>query len=341
MALSLSHTAYATDELITAAKQNTNEQALYNAFSGLEAGTSTLAMLKMDAAPTTDTEVATKAYVDRLNAYRRPSLIYVSATAVDIEGNTATANETTIVFPDGNERSVTENTGSTHKYRRFDITATAEFTTGTEDSGLYTGLTEAVNTTYFIYAVKSAIDTSKFVLVGTTTEPIQANVATLNTNFGTNGWVCIGLIRNGDESGTTGDILNFVQANDWIYFLNTCTGNVSNRPMTGALFAGVASAASLTYTLARGTAAGQVPNCVDMVKWGVNTESGGPGLWVNQTNGSGPYLFQSDDGGQTVTTTIIHPPTSLFATNATNAKAFTIFWMGGRMKFRSSPYANL
>lgn len=185
--------------------------------------------------------------VANLFGYRRPSLTYISATQVDVENNTGTANQTTIVFPDGTIRSVTENTGSTHKYRRFDITATAEFTTGTEDSGLYNGLSEGTNTWYAIYAVKSTIDAAKFVLVGTTTQPTQANYATLNSNLGTNGWVYLGMIRNGDQKSATTDIVAFIQTGGTVQFKNAVvpTGSLS---MTGIVLAGGTNSAAYSYT---------------------------------------------------------------------------------------------
>jgi hypothetical protein len=49
-----------------------------------------------------------------LLSYRRPVLKFISVTAVDVENNTQTANETKIIFPDGDVRAVVENTGSTH-----------------------------------------------------------------------------------------------------------------------------------------------------------------------------------------------------------------------------------
>ncbi len=193
-----------------------------------------------------------------LFGYRRPNLTFIGVTSVDVENNTGTANQTTIVFPDGTIRSVTEDTSSTHKYRRFIITATAEFTTGTEDSGLYSGLSETNNTWYAIYAVKSAIDTTKFVLVGTTTLPLRANFATLNTNLGTNGWVYLGLIRNGDGVSAAGDILNFSQSGGITTFRNSYTGPSTSVTSTGLLLA--AAAVPNTWAYSAGTGTTSVPN---------------------------------------------------------------------------------
>lgn len=198
-----------------------------------------------------------------LDAYRRPRLSYVSATAVDVENNTSTEHETKIIFPDGTTRSVTENTGSATKYRRFIITETAEYTTGTENSGLYTGLSEETNRTYYIYAVKSAIDSTKFVLVGNKTAPTRANIATLNSALGSNGYVYLGAIKNGDNSGATGDILSFTQSGKRTLFRNTCAGNSAN--LTGVRLATTAGATSLTHSYVAGTGATDIPETVEHV----------------------------------------------------------------------------
>lgn len=198
-----------------------------------------------------------------LFGYRRPNLTWISATAVDIENNTGTSNETTVIFPDGNIRSVTEDTSSTNKYRRFLITATAEFTSGTEDSGLYTGLSETNNTWYALYAVKSQIDATKFVLVGTTTLPIRANFSTLNTNLGTNAWVYLGMIRNGDSLAAPGDIIKFIQHSSLLKFLNPISGTGSGKVGTGIEVA--TGSSSVTYTYSAGTGDLQIPNHIKFV----------------------------------------------------------------------------
>ena len=180
---------------------------------------------------------------------RRPNLTYISTTAIDVESNTGTANQTSITFPDGNTRSVTEDTAATHKYRRFLITATAEFTSGTEDSGLRNGLTEAASTWYAVYAVKSAINTANFVLVGDTTLPLQANFATLDAAYGSNGWLYLGLIRNNGSSNLT----TFVQSG------HVVCGN-------GIVLAS-ATASSVTYTYSAGTGATDLPGNISVAYW--------------------------------------------------------------------------
>lgn len=194
---------------------------------------------------------------NNLAAYRRPVLQFISVSLIDVENNTGVSNQTSVMFPDGSIRSVTEDTAVTTKYRRFDITAAASFTSGTEDSGLRSGLVEAANTWYAIYAVKSSVDTSKFVLAGDTTLPLAANFATLNTRYGTNGWLYLGMVRNGDNSGATSDLLDFVQTGNQTRFKNTCAANVVS--CEGLLLSGSAGGFA-DYTYAAGTGTTNIPD---------------------------------------------------------------------------------
>jgi len=270
MSLSLTKDyTFAPNTTISSSEVNTDMDELYNAFSGLEAMTSTLAALKMDADPTTALAVATKQYVDAYANYRRPVLSFISTTTVDVEVNTGTANTTKIIFPDGNYRSVTEDTSSANKYRRFDITADAEFTSGTEESGLRAALTEAVNTWYAIYAVKSLINTANFVLVGDTTLPTVGNVSTLNGYYGTNGWVYLGLIRNGDNSGSTGDILNFEMVGNMTSLKNVLQASVIslNEATHGIAWVATVTDTGSAYSYSAGTGATAIPNNISHVSW--------------------------------------------------------------------------
>ncbi len=220
-----------------------------------------------------------------LFGYRRPNLVYSSATAVNVEANTGTANQTKIVFPDGTVRSVTEDVSSTHKYRQFLITATAEFTSGTEDSGLYTGVVEANNTWYAVYAVKSAINSSNFVLVGTTTLPLIANFATLNTNFGTNGWVYLGLIKNGDNNDTASSILAFVQSGPEYVFVNPNTDMSQAVPGPTLMLATTPGTTTSTWTYSAGTGAADIPDHIAIVDLSVN--------FARNTSGDASYVIRN------------------------------------------------
>lgn len=233
----------------------------------------------LSASTVTSTQVG---YLPNLWGYRRPTLVFVSVTTVDVENNTGTLNETRVVFPDGESRSVTEDTASTNKYRRFLITAAAEFTSGTEDSGVRSGISEATNTWYAMYAVKSLIDATKFVIAADTTLPVQANFATLNSRYGTNGWAYLGLIRNGDDSGSTGDILSFRQAGNLTLFTNLATGGSANSGR-GVLMLTATTATTATYNYAAGTAGKVFPSVISICQWtaGVNVGSTGTVAFIN------------------------------------------------------------
>src|SRR5205823_4004220 len=113
------------------------------------------------------------------------------------------AGQAQILFPDGNLR-----TDSTSGRINCNLAQVAALS-GTAQSGLQTG-TVSTNTWYAIYAVKTTDNSSNFVTVADKTNlPVQANYSTLNTNFGTNGWVYLGLVRNGDNSGATNVVLSF------------------------------------------------------------------------------------------------------------------------------------
>lgn len=281
---------------ISSSQVNTNTSDVANVFIGLEAMTKTLAALKMDNDPSTALEVATKQYVDHYGSYRRPNLKWVSVTQVDVEANTGTSNTTKIQFPDGNLRTVTEDTSATHKYRRFDITAGAEFTSGTEDSGLRSGLSEASNTFYCIYAVKSLINSANFVLAGDTTTPTTANFATLNSRYGTDSWVYLGGIKNGDSAAAASSILDFVQNGPLMVFKNTSAGTVRN--MTGMLCVTTASANNVTYTYASGTGSQQIPDHILIVKYqGVAASIAGS--CIDLTDSGGTRFYASVDCANT------------------------------------------
>jgi hypothetical protein len=255
----------------------------------------------------------TGSYISSWLSYRRPNLQFISITTVDVEVNTTTANTTTIVFPDGEVRTVTEDTSSTNKYRRFDITATANFTSGTEDSGVRSGIAEATNTWYAIYAVKSVIDATKFVLAGDTTLPLVANASTLNSRYGTNSWTYLGMIRNGDNAGATGDILAFFHHGNMTLFKNVVTGNVINS--SGLRLATSASATTLTYGTSDGTGTTDIPNHIRIV--GLYGAAGTGSGSAEFGNGSVTQEWASGSGGARFATRILTHVADAKLTNGT------------------------
>ena len=89
----------------------------------------------------------------------------------------------------------------------------------------------------------------------------------MNSTFGTNAWVYLGLLRNGDNSGATGDILNFVQSGNYVFFINAATMNAAENSR-GIRLATTAGATSVSYTYASGTGAAQIPAHITQVVYG-------------------------------------------------------------------------
>lgn len=233
--------------------------------------------------------------------YRRPVLQWASVTAVNVENNTGTQHQTRIVFPDGEIRDVTEDVSSTHKYRQFIITAAAEFTSGTEDSGIRSGIAEADNTWYAIYAVKSTINTANFVLAGDTTLPTRANFATLNTRYGTSSWVYLGMIRNGDSNAIASSILDFVQAGNMTLFKNALGASSSGNTSTGILFANSASSGGLTYTYAAGTGDLEVPTTISHAVWNCGFANAAVGKYVRNAANTVTYSIMVSTAATSMT----------------------------------------
>jgi hypothetical protein len=243
---------------ISSSQVNTNFSDEANVWIGLEALTKSFSNLRVDTTPTTSTDVAIKSYVDKLNAYRRPVLQFGSVTTVAVEsGLDGTSGDIPLLFPDGTLRTETSTTRTT-----FDITRNAVLVTSGAQSGLTGATSEATNTWYALYGCKVTDSSTLWVTVGSTVLPLRANFATLNTAYGTNGWVYLGMIRNGDNNTATGDILAFSQAGNLTLFRNSTSGGASDT--TGFKVAATGGATTLTYTYSAGTGTTDVPNHILM-----------------------------------------------------------------------------
>lgn len=146
------------------------------------------------------------AAVNFLN-YRKPSLLWISASTVTLQSNVGISSTTKIVFPDGNARTVTENVyGAVSRFRNFDISQTAVFKNGcaanAERTGLTTGVTQGTSNWFTLYAVKSQCTggSGNYVVVGSTWDFVDSEYTLLNSTFGTNGYVYLGKIRNGNNT---------------------------------------------------------------------------------------------------------------------------------------------
>ena len=244
---------------------------------------------------TVTTATITTANITNFNhaslGYRRPNLTYISDGIVDLEVNTGTANTSVVMFPDGAFLTVTENTGSTTKYRRWDITAAAEFTSGTEDSGVRSGLSEAANTRYAIYAVKSVINSANFVLAGDTTFPTQGNFATLNSRYGTNGWVYLGTVVNGNGDSGNAVMIPFVQSGPMTTFYHSYIGNAGLTTAGIQLATESSGATTLTWTYAAGSGNAQIPNTVTQIQV-ISAASAIAGAFIVKNSGANRVYYQ-------------------------------------------------
>lgn len=244
---------------ISSSQVNTNFSDNANTWTGLEALTKSFSALRVDATPTATTDVSIKSYVDKLNAYRRPVLQYSSGTVVNLEtGINGTSGQAQILFPDGTLR-----TDSTSSRINLTVSQTAAFS-GTAQSGIDTG-SVSNNTWYNVYAAKVTDSTTNFVTTASLLTPVQANFATLNSRLGTNGWVYLGLIAYGDNSGTANAVVKFAQSGNFTQFRNTCVANGTQGSGIRLATQGAAGT-TLTYTYAAGTtiSSAQIPSQVNM-----------------------------------------------------------------------------
>lgn len=247
-------TTWTVNQILTSSNLNGEFNNIINLLNNIDAGTTNFTNCNSTSSTITTATVTTLA--NTLQKYRRPVLQYNSSTVVNIEtGINGTSGQLGIMFPDGTYR-----TDSTTGRIQCNLAQVAALT-GTAQSGLRTGAV-ANNTWYAVYAVKSQVNTTDIVAVADTVIPTQANYATLNTNFGTNGWVFIDYVRNGDNSGSATGILSFYQVGNFTFFNNVVTGNSNNG--RGIRLATSAGATSLTYTYVSGTGAAQIPSTITM-----------------------------------------------------------------------------
>jgi hypothetical protein len=257
---------YTDGNTMSANENNTNENTVYNEINGNLSAANILdgSITNADLADTQITATKFAASVQstftlvsqQMMSYRRPNLTFVSVTTVDVEANSGTSNQTCVMFPD-ERRCVTENTGSTSVNRRFIITEAAS-NSGTKNSGLRTGYVETANTKYALYAWKVSDVATDFVLVADTITVSQANYAALNTFYGTNAWVYLGTIWNGNGQSGSIDIASFKHSGPRMTFTNS--NNAAVLQAKGIVLTFTAGATSLTYTYTAGFASGQIPS---------------------------------------------------------------------------------
>lgn len=202
-----------------------------------------------------------------LSLYKKPVLQKDSSSSqINIEQNSSTTDRTFIAFPKY-VLAVTETASSTAKFRSASITALANgyesSQTGAARGGRRVGVDRTENCWYAVYAVRVRYGTdagNNFILVFDTLLPTQANWSTLDSHYGTEEWVYMGLVRYGHGANTTDDvIIPFVYTNKgWCYFV----GNSSTSYDGGLVLAQSTTDANDTplYTVSDGMS-GQVIPC--------------------------------------------------------------------------------
>ncbi|UOF79081.1 hypothetical protein [Caudoviricetes sp.] len=201
-----------------------------------------------------------------LSRYKKPVLTYASTTRIDIESNTGTSSETFLAIP-GRLLAVTETAGSSAKYRSALLTNTANgydsSHTGNAKGGIKSGLTLTTDTWYAVYGVRVRYGNdagNNFIMVFDTTLPTQANESTLNTTYGTNEWVYLGIIRYGYGAETpNNEIIPFKYSNKgWCYLYGSALGTTTVGGLI--LFSSTANGDNTpAYTLSDGTGDLQLP----------------------------------------------------------------------------------
>lgn len=209
------------------------------------------------------TSTITQLY-NQINAYRRPRLINVSGTEVDIEsgtvgGLTAGGSSITVIFPDG---AVYNSTGT--EASQAVITSTANWGNPLS-AGIRRGEKLTGNMWEHFYLVKSSVpgDTTHFVTVISSWAAIPSNYNQLNTNFcgagGSNCWVYEGAWPYGDGSASVNAFPVGDQSGNMTCLKNSETGVVRNQ--RGIRLASTAGATSVTWSYAAGNliGSGQIP----------------------------------------------------------------------------------
>ncbi len=288
----IAHTDYTAGSVITSAGQNTNENTIVNEING-SLNSANIATNGIQTANITDLNVtlgklatvvqSSITIAVNLASYRRPALTWVSGTTASLEtGINGTSGQAAVVFPDGTLR-----TDSTALHIVLDVSRVANYTSGTIQSGVRTG-TVANNTWYNVFAVKSQANSTDFVLVADSQPFTGSAYSTLNTNFGTNSWVYLGLIANGDNLTNPSGIANFIQSNNMVMFYNPTSGYGTG---TGVRLSSATASSALTYTYTSGMTAGLIPVQIGNVLFSVGKTFDAAGKGLRFTNSGGTIQY--------------------------------------------------
>jgi hypothetical protein len=148
--------------------------------------------------------------------------------------------------------------------------------------------------------------------VADTNLPLQANYSTLNSNFGSNSWVYLGLIRYGDQASTANAIVAFTQTGHYTSFLNSCVGNVTNCP--GIRLSTQTGATSNAWSYASGTSGAVLPNNITQVAL-IGAIAAGSSIFRIEGNSSGGGNYRILTAAQNSTQLQVFPTMPVSPTN--------------------------
>lgn len=225
---------------------------------------------------------ADRTVLQALSTYKKPVIEYRSATQVSIQGNSGTTNETVLYFPTFVAAVTEDATTGTPKYRRATISVTANgysaSHTGAAQGGLRSGVSLTTNSWYAVYAVKLqggsdySATTAKFILVFDTTLPTAANESTLNTNYGAQNWLYLGLVRYGfGATGSSSSIIKFKYSNKgWCHFCECSTSGYAGLNLS---YSTTSADGAPEHTLAAGMSGQVIPSTVGHITLSLNREN--------------------------------------------------------------------
>lgn len=191
--------------------------------------------------------------MSQISRYRKPRLVYTDDNIITLEENSSTSGEYLVM---GRDRllKVVDPTLSL----AVEANGYAAGHTGAAVSGRLVAEARTANRWYYIYCVRvqggTDSDGINAILVATTVSPETANIATHNTNFGTDQWTYMGIIRNGYNDGTnTNIIVPFIY--DEGGYLRFTQGTVDNQAYGVVLASATGTTVNLEYDLVIGNAA--------------------------------------------------------------------------------------
>jgi hypothetical protein len=239
--------------------------------------------------------------------YKKPVIEYSSTTAISLQNNTATSNETVIYFPTF-VASVTESSPSKYRYAAISATANgyAGSHTGSALGGKKVGMSLTNNYWYYVYAVglrggsDYSASTARFIMVYDDTAPTVGNISTLNTEYGEGNWVYLGAIRHGfGATGTNNVIIKFLYSNKgWCTFYEKSSSGYGGLNLAYSTTDGDDTSSAL-YTIANGVSGNVIPATFGKLRFSLNRERVSD--WkLREGNSSSDVLwaggFQTDDG---------------------------------------------